>query len=88
MPTKADYEKEYQDICGYWEGAHYCKMDLHTHTPASECSSFTLPAVVEDVFPKTPKRKTKKEIRQTAKPSTWNFNHPFVNRKSTITGIF
>jgi len=46
--------RDYETICGFRQGAHYRKMDLHTHTPASECSSFTLPRVIEAVFPPKP----------------------------------
>ena len=38
---------EYEKLLGFREGAHFCKMDLHTHSPASECSSFQLPSVLE-----------------------------------------
>jgi hypothetical protein len=44
----ANLKKNYEKLIGFREGAHFCKMDLHTHSPASECSSFKLPAVFED----------------------------------------
>jgi len=40
-------KKEYETIIGYRAGARYCKADLHTHSPASECSGFALPAPLE-----------------------------------------
>ena len=58
MPLIGSVKKDYEDISAYRRGARYCKMDLHTHSPASECSSFTLPAVIEAVFPD--KKKTGK----------------------------
>jgi|GEM_PF-1361454 len=27
-------------LTNYWEGAHFCRMDLHTHGPASECCDY------------------------------------------------
>lgn len=41
----------------YREGARYCKMDLHTHTPASECTSFDLPPTLARLFPKKTKKR-------------------------------
>ena len=55
MANSKSREAEYKTILGYREGARYCKMDLHTHTPASECSSFTLPEVIEAAFPRKKK---------------------------------
>jgi hypothetical protein len=43
----ATIEAEHRMLLGYREGAHFGKMDLHTHSPASECSSFELPAALE-----------------------------------------
>jgi hypothetical protein len=64
MPVKKNIKQEYEEICGYRRGAHYHKMDLHTHTPASECSSFTLPSAIEAVFPQKPKSVTRKWCNQ------------------------
>ena len=64
MPVKRNIKQEYEEICGYRRGAHYHKMDLHTHTPASECSSFTLPSAIEAVFPQKPKSVTRKWCNQ------------------------
>lgn len=64
MPLKRNIKQEYEEICDYRGGAHYHKMDLHTHTPASECSSFTLPSAIEAVFPKKPKSATNKWCNQ------------------------
>lgn len=44
----ANVKRDHEKLVGYREGAHFSKMDLHTHSPASECSSFKLPAVLED----------------------------------------
>ena len=42
---------DYETLCSYRKGACFSKMDLHTHTPASECSSYTLPAPIDRVLP-------------------------------------
>lgn len=39
-----EIREEYERLLGYREGAHFIKMDLHTHSPASQCSSFKLPS--------------------------------------------
>lgn len=51
MSSNQKVSNDFNKIQGFREGAHYCKMDLHTHTPASECSSFTLPKEIENVLP-------------------------------------
>ena len=51
MPSNQKVKRDFDEIKAFREGAHYCKMDLHTHTPASECSSFTFPKEIEDVLP-------------------------------------
>lgn len=43
-------EKEYAELLTLREGATLAKMDLHTHSPASECSSFKMPAKTQDFF--------------------------------------
>jgi hypothetical protein len=43
--------KDYEELSGLREGAHYSRMDLHTHSPASECSSFRLPDVLAREIP-------------------------------------
>ncbi|MCK4391357.1 hypothetical protein KAX17_00445, partial [Candidatus Bipolaricaulota bacterium] len=58
MMTRAkSLENEYEQLLGYRAGARYCKVDLHTHTPASECSSYALPepleAIIKDNYPKS-----------------------------------
>ena len=64
MPAFKSREAEYKMIDGYREGSRFCKMDLHTHTPASECSSFTLPEVMEAVFPAKSEGKSKKKFQE------------------------
>lgn len=64
MPASKSLEAEYRLIDGYREGSRFCKMDLHTHTPASECSSFTLPEVMEAVFPQKTKGKSEKKFQE------------------------
>jgi len=51
MPSTGACPKALDQLLEYRLGARYCKMDLHTHSPASECSSFALPAAVERVLP-------------------------------------
>ncbi len=60
MSARQSLRSAYKEISEYREGARYCKMDLHTHSPASECSSFTLPPEIEAVFPHDVDGKTKK----------------------------
>ena len=60
MAITAERNRDYKEICGYREGARYCKMDLHTHTPASQCSSFSLPTQLDAVFPEEPPNPTRK----------------------------
>jgi hypothetical protein len=51
MMTRAkSLENEYAQLLGYRAGARYCRVDLHTHTPASECSSYALPEPLEAIF--------------------------------------
>lgn len=64
MPSNTKIKKEYEEICGYRVGASYRKIDLHTHSPASECSSFSLPSAIEGVFPQKPKSATSKWYNQ------------------------
>ncbi len=45
-------DHDYENLIGLREGAHYSRMDLHTHSPASECSSFQMPAVLTAAIPK------------------------------------
>jgi hypothetical protein len=45
-------EKDFAKLMALREGAHYSRMDLHTHSPASECSSFRLPEVLAAKIPK------------------------------------
>jgi len=52
MPSATSVKKDFEKISAYREGARYCRMDLHTHSPASECSDFSLPSGIEDQFPK------------------------------------
>lgn len=52
MSSLKTAKEDYESIMSFREGAHFCKMDLHTHTPASECSSFSLPPQIEKVFTK------------------------------------
>ena len=51
MPANAEAKQDYEAILGYREGARYCKMDLHAHGPASECSNYKLPEQLERLFP-------------------------------------
>lgn len=51
MSTATKLPKEYEKMLNFREGARYCKMDLHTHSPASECSDFGLPDNMEARFP-------------------------------------
>ena len=64
MPGFSTTKKDYTTLDGLREGARFCKMDLHTHTPASECSSFTLPKPLEDLIPQKPKGKTLQKKRR------------------------
>ncbi len=50
MASTTNPDTDYQHLMGLREGAHFCKMDLHTHSPASECSSFRLPDSLEAYF--------------------------------------
>ncbi|MCK5000412.1 MAG: hypothetical protein KAS23_12790 [Anaerohalosphaera sp.] len=59
MSTNHNISYEYQDIKKFREGARYCKMDLHTHSPASECCDFTLPDKFEAKFPDNQKSTVK-----------------------------
>jgi hypothetical protein len=43
--------RDYANLLGLREGAHYSRMDLHTHSPASECSSFELPEALSAMIP-------------------------------------
>lgn len=49
MTKTKSLENEYEELLGYRAGARYCKVDLHTHTPASECSSYALPEPLETI---------------------------------------
>ncbi len=51
MPIAPTCSEEWQDVLGFREGARYRKMDLHTHSPASECSDYRLPADLAGVLP-------------------------------------
>jgi hypothetical protein len=51
MASNVRIKKDFDEVSGWREGARYCKIDLHTHTPASECSDFALPAEIESQFP-------------------------------------
>jgi hypothetical protein len=64
MPDSRSIKSEYELIDGFREGARFCKMDLHTHTPASECSSFTLPEVMEAAFPQKTKGKSERIFQE------------------------
>ena len=55
MPKIGVIKKEYESVSTMREGAHFCRMDLHTHTPASECSSFSLPPQIDAVINKEKK---------------------------------
>lgn len=50
MTRAKSLENEYAQLLGYRAGARYCRVDLHTHTPASECSSYALPEPLEAIF--------------------------------------
>ena len=50
MAMTGSLEKDHRELLGYRSGACYCRVDLHTHTPASECSSYSLPAGLEAAF--------------------------------------
>jgi len=52
MASNEKVNQDFKKILSFREGAHYYKMDLHTHSPASECSSFTLPKKIDDILPK------------------------------------
>ncbi len=49
------FQMDFAELLGYREGAVFSKMDLHTHSPASECSDFSLPEALQSVFPKNVK---------------------------------
>jgi hypothetical protein len=51
MIFNSTIEQDHKKIMSMREGAHFYKMDLHTHTPSSECSSFSLPKVIDRLFP-------------------------------------
>jgi hypothetical protein len=57
----ANTENLYRKLLGHREGARFCRMDLHTHSPASECSSFTLPAGLDALIPGSSELDTKGE---------------------------
>jgi hypothetical protein len=59
MSSDKSVDQDFKKILSFREGEHYHKMDLHTHSPASECSSFTLPKKLDDVFPKKETSKSK-----------------------------
>ena len=50
MTKTKSMKKEYEELLGYRAGARYCRVDLHTHSPASECSSFALPDPLETIL--------------------------------------
>ncbi|MCD4701860.1 MAG: hypothetical protein K8S24_08400 [Candidatus Aegiribacteria sp.] len=62
MPEYDEIIQEFKTVSGYHEGAVYCRADLHTHSPASECSCYTLPAVLENLFPRRKDGQTAKEF--------------------------
>lgn len=53
MTNDSTIDQDYKKLLFFREGANFFKMDLHTHTPCSECSSFTLPKAMNDLFPKS-----------------------------------
>lgn len=57
-------DQKYTAILNLREGAHYSRMDLHTHSPASECSSFRMPEGLAKVIPeiKTSMSKTRRRV--------------------------
>lgn len=56
-------DRDYPKLMGLREGAHYSRMDLHTHSPASECSSFRLPVVLAAKIPKVTSTMSAKDRR-------------------------
>lgn len=51
MPILDDIRDEHLRILAFREGARYRRMDLHTHSPASECSDYDLPEELECEVP-------------------------------------
>lgn len=60
MPGQDEISQEFNAISGLCEGAMYRRTDLHTHSPASECSCYTLPRVLENLLPREKDGQTKK----------------------------
>lgn len=82
-------ERIFKELSGYRRGATYHRMDLHTHSPASECSSFSLPGIVEELVPKKPKsgvrawRKVYDDLRASIRTGNNPFVQPFEDAELT-----
>ena len=81
--SHAEIEETWGQLQRFREGAHYCRMDLHTHSPASECSSYDLPDALEAALPAA-----RGELNRSEREAIAAFLHQLSDRGRVLDGAW